>query len=211
MLSCSQIEPRSAQTTPSAPVQVGADVSATTSTGTFAGAACNGSLDREPRLPDPPLTWVATDAVRAAAALWLERTVAANTGEASDTSAVGSAEVPEVGACNPSSRIVTMKAMRALHVGPKSPFAYRADAAGAPTGVSCTQLEPCIVHTAPSGPIHVGAAVGSGADAFPEDVRFSKDGAGVACIGAQDPPVCARPQLKPMEQDAARGGTYRNL
>jgi hypothetical protein len=63
--------------------------------------------------------------VRAAAA-WLERTVAGNTGEASDTSAVGSAEVPEVGACNPSSRTVTVQAKRTLRVGPKAPVAYRA-------------------------------------------------------------------------------------
>jgi hypothetical protein len=42
-VSCSQIEPRSTQTAPSALIHVGADVSATTSTGAFAGAACNGS------------------------------------------------------------------------------------------------------------------------------------------------------------------------
>jgi hypothetical protein len=45
-VSCSQIEPRSTQTTPSALIQVGDDVSATTSTGAFAGAACSGSGNR---------------------------------------------------------------------------------------------------------------------------------------------------------------------
>jgi hypothetical protein len=45
-VSCSQIEPRSTQTTPSVLIQVGADVSATTSTGAFAGAACSGSGNR---------------------------------------------------------------------------------------------------------------------------------------------------------------------
>jgi hypothetical protein len=75
------------------------------------------------------------------------------------------------------------------------------------TRVSSTQLEPCNVHTTPSAPIHVGAAVGNGADAFPEEVRVSKDGARVACIGAQDPPVCARPQLKPTGHDVQRRDT----
>ncbi len=61
-----------------------------------------------------------------AAAAWLERTVAGNAGEASDTSVIGSAEVPEVGACNPSSRTVTVQAKRTLRVGLKASVTYRA-------------------------------------------------------------------------------------
>jgi hypothetical protein len=113
-----------------------------------------------------------------------------------------------------------VKAMRTLRVGLKAPRRLQRHAARWPeslqslrmqpedsrTRVSSTQLEPCNVHTAPSAPIHVGAAVGNGADAFPEEVRFSKDGARVACIGAQDPPACARLRLKPTEARCAAEG-----